>query len=122
MYPGAGQLVSGFPKKHEERGVFVNLAATPNGFADNGEVARYGGGADLIPDRDFQDVIGSPFADLIVGSDEANLIDAGGGTDVVRGRAGADTIYGGPDQDYLDGGAEGGGRRGRPRRRRRRWG
>lgn len=104
FHPGS-PLVTGFPEKHGGRGVYVNLS-TANPFADNGEVARFGGGIDEIPKGDFQDVIGSPFADLIIGSDGANIIDGGAGTDIVRGRAGADTVYGGPDQDYLDGGIE----------------
>jgi tripartite motif-containing protein 71 len=106
IYPGAPLLVPGFPKKHGERGVFVNLTGE-HFLADDGEAARYGGGTDKFLDHNFQDVIGSPFADLIIGSDEANVIDAGAGTDIVRGSGGTDTIYGGPDQDYLSGGSEG---------------
>jgi Ca2+-binding RTX toxin-like protein/DNA-binding beta-propeller fold protein YncE len=106
LAPGSGPLtktVPGFPAKHEERGVYVNLhSGTPIG--DDGEIARYGGGADEIRADNFQNVIGTPFADLIVGSDEINEIVAGAGTDIVRGSAGNDKIFGGADQDYLDGG------------------
>jgi Ca2+-binding RTX toxin-like protein len=101
--PSSPPSVAEFPKKHGQRGVYVDLENGPR-FADNGEAARYGGGADKIRDNTFRDVIGTPFADIIVGSDKANVIDAGGGTDIVRGEGGADTIYGGPNQDYLDGG------------------
>jgi DNA-binding beta-propeller fold protein YncE/Ca2+-binding RTX toxin-like protein len=98
-------FVSGFPKKHEERGVYVNLnAGSPIG--DNGEAARFGGGFDRIIAGSFQNVIGTAFADLIVGSDGANVIDAGGGTDIVRSGAGDDRILGGDDQDFLDGGSD----------------
>jgi Ca2+-binding RTX toxin-like protein/streptogramin lyase len=95
-------LVAGFPEKHGERGVYVNLAG-PERFGDDGEAARFGGGADKI-DGNFQDVIGTPFDDLIVGSNEGNVIDGGAGEDIVRGGGGTDQIYGGPGQDYLDGG------------------
>jgi Ca2+-binding RTX toxin-like protein/DNA-binding beta-propeller fold protein YncE len=111
LYPGSNpgvSLVTGFPGKHGERGVYVNLAGGAR-FANNGEIARFGGGTDMIMDDGFQDVIGTPFADLIVGSEEANVIDAGAGTDIVRTGGGADEVHGGPDQDYLDGGAEEGG-------------
>jgi Ca2+-binding RTX toxin-like protein/streptogramin lyase len=95
-------LVGNFPAKHGERGVYVNLAEAPF-FADNGETARFGGGADKILDN-FQDVIGTPFADVIIGSSGPNVIDAGAGTDIVRSGGGGDHVYGGPDADYLAGG------------------
>jgi Ca2+-binding RTX toxin-like protein len=106
LYPGSGALVdtpTGFPGKHEARGVYVNLSIEEP-IADNGEVARFGGGEDEIRGHNFQNVIGTAFADLIVGSDGPNEIDAGPGTDVVRGSDGADTIFGGADQDHLSGG------------------
>ena len=97
-------LVPGFPEKHGERGVYVNLSGSPAKVADNSAVARFGGGSDEVEHGEFENVIGTPFADLIVGSAEANLIDAGPGTDIVRGGGGNDQIYGGADSDYLDGG------------------
>ena len=99
-------LVSGFPGKHGERGVYVNLTLAPNRISNNGGVARYGGGTDVLQKdtaSEFQNVIGSPFADLIVGSADANVIDAGAGTDIVRAGPGADQVYGGADSDYLNG-------------------
>ncbi len=105
LFPGSGSQVdlpSGFPKKHGQRGVYVNLGAGKP-IADNGEVARFGGGEDEIKGNGFQNVIGTAFADLIVGSGDPNEIDAGPGTDVVRGGGDDDTIYGGSDQDHLDG-------------------
>jgi Ca2+-binding RTX toxin-like protein len=102
----ATDLVEGFPGKTGERGVYVNLSGSPARIANNGAVARWGGGSDIIQADEFQNVIGTPFADLIVGSSAANVIDAGAGTDIVRGGGGNDEIYGGADSDYLDGGAE----------------
>jgi Ca2+-binding RTX toxin-like protein len=99
-------LVSGFPGKDGERGVYVNLSNDPGSISDNGDVARYGGGSDKIQVGTFDKVIGSPFADLIVGSGDADVIDAGAGTDIVRSGGGADTIWGGADSDYLAGGEE----------------
>lgn len=102
----ATDLVEGFPGKGGERGVYVNLSGSPALIANNGATARWGGGSDKIHAGEFQNVIGTPFADLIVGSSAGNVIDAGAGTDIVRGAGGNDEIYGGADSDYLDGGAE----------------
>jgi Ca2+-binding RTX toxin-like protein len=98
---------SGFPadKDSEARGVNVHL----DGTACEGEFeacdsdARYGGGLDNLNVSGFENVIGSPFADVIVGSSGANQIDGGGGTDAIYGKGGNDTIYGGPDGDYITG-------------------
>lgn len=98
---------SGFPadSNGEERGVNVRL----DGTACEGEFeacdndARYGGGLDNISVTGFENVIGSPFADVIVGSNGANQIDGGGGTDAIYGKGGNDAIYGGPDGDYITG-------------------
>ena len=82
-------LVKGFPAEHGERGVYVNLSGSPATIANDGAVARYGGGSDkIVEPKEFQNVIGTAFADLIVGSSEANVIDAGPGTDIVRGGGG----------------------------------
>lgn len=98
---------SGFPAdtNGEERGVNIHL----DGTACEGEFeacdndARYGGGLDNVNVSGFENVIGSPFADVIVGSSGGNQIDGGGGTDAIYGRGGNDAIYGGSDGDYLNG-------------------
>jgi Ca2+-binding RTX toxin-like protein len=98
--------VAGFPADSlsEERGVHVRL----NGEACEGEFeacnndARYGGGFDNIASG-FENVIGSPYADVIVGSSANNRIDGGGGADAIYGNNGDDAIYGGADGDYLNG-------------------
>jgi Ca2+-binding RTX toxin-like protein len=98
---------TGFPAdaNSEERGVNIHL----DGTACEGEFeacdndARYGGGLDNLNVSGFENVIGSPFADVIVGSNGANQIDGGGGTDAIYGKGGNDTIYGGTDGDYLNG-------------------
>jgi Ca2+-binding RTX toxin-like protein len=98
---------SGFPTdaNGEERGVNVHL----DGTACEGEFeacdndARYGGGLDNISVSGFENVIGSPFADVIVGSAGNNQIDGGGGTDAIYGKGGNDAIYGGSDGDFLSG-------------------
>jgi Ca2+-binding RTX toxin-like protein len=109
--PGFGGTVgiSGFPGEggSEERGVSVRLdgtAACGSEYAACDNNARYGGGNDVIAVSGFENIIGSPFADLIYGSSGANRIDGGGGTDVIYGQGGADQIYGGADGDYIDGG------------------
>ncbi len=97
-------VVPNFPKRGEERGVYVNLSDDPATIGDDSGVARFGGGSDKFTKAPgFQNVIGTPFADLIIGSSAANRIDAGAGTDIVRGGPGDDQIYGGAESDYLDG-------------------
>ncbi|HEY6729398.1 MAG TPA: calcium-binding protein [Solirubrobacterales bacterium] len=103
-----GSPMTGFPAEGGERGVFVRLDAVPcsgeGGYeACNGEAAT-GGGYDQINSWQFENVIGSPFADVIVGNASANRIDGGGGADVIYGSEGADVLVGGADGDYLDGG------------------
>jgi Ca2+-binding RTX toxin-like protein len=104
--------VEGFPVdlETEERGVYVRLDGSEacTGFQACDNSARFGGGNDTVEKNasgaGFEDVIGSPFADVIVGSAEANVIDGGGGADILRGEGGNDTIYGGAEGDYIDGG------------------
>lgn len=100
--------VTGFPGEggSEERGVYVRIDGTNacGEYAACDNNARYGGGNDVINVSGFENVIGSPFADVIYGSSSANRIDGGGGADVIYGQGGADTIYGGEDGDYIDGG------------------
>jgi Ca2+-binding RTX toxin-like protein len=101
---------SGFPSDNdsEERGVNIHLDGTQceGEFEACNNDARYGGGYDDVVVSGFENVIGSPFADVIVGSNGANQIDGGGGVDAIYGQGGNDAIYGGPDGDYIDGGAE----------------
>jgi Ca2+-binding RTX toxin-like protein len=100
--------ITGFPGEGggEERGVSLRLDGTPacGSYQACDNSARYGGGNDEISASGFENVIGSPFADLIYGSSAANRIDGGGGTDAIYGQGGADAIYGGADGDYIDGG------------------
>jgi Ca2+-binding RTX toxin-like protein len=112
--PGFGGVVSvpGFPgdEKGEERGVIVRLDGGSCGEfekslleACNNE-ARYGGGSDDVSASGFENVIGSPFADVIYGSNANNKIDGGGGADVLYGQGGNDNLYGGADGDLMKGG------------------
>jgi Ca2+-binding RTX toxin-like protein len=115
--PGFSGSVSpaGFPGEggSEERGVYVRLDSLPacesegSAYAACDNNARFGGGNDTIAAWAFENVIGSPFADVIYGSFSTNRIDGGGGTDAIYGLGGSDAIYGGADGDYIDGG-EGG--------------
>jgi Ca2+-binding RTX toxin-like protein len=98
---------TGFPAEgtNEERGVSVHLDGTAcTGYAACNNAARYGGGNDQIEAAAFENVIGTPFSDLIIASSAANRIDGGGGADVILGEGGDDTLYGGADGDYLEGG------------------
>lgn len=101
-------LYFGFPGTPDERGVYVDLAATDsNGqtiqIADNGS-NKNGGGSDEI--SEFENVIGSPYADYIEGNNSTNIIQGGGGPDAILGQGGNDTLYGGADSDHLDGGTQ----------------
>lgn len=114
--PGFGGSVSvaGFPGEGagEERGVFVRLDGGPlpcgsfegDPFEACNNEARYGGGGDEIDVSGFENVIGSPFADVIYGSSANNRIDGGGGADVLDGGDGNDSLYGGADGDLMKGG------------------
>lgn len=103
---------TGFPADSdgEERGVYVRLDGTgcSGEYEACNNEARYGGGYDNVgvdttSTHGFENVVGSPFADVIVGSNVANRIDGGGGTDEIYGKGGNDEIYGGADGDYMDG-------------------
>lgn len=97
----------GFPAdaNNEERGVSINLNGTGcPGFQACNNSAIFGGGNDKIEAGAFENVIGSPFADLIQGSDVANRIDGGGGADGILGYGGDDTLNGGAEGDYIEGG------------------
>jgi Ca2+-binding RTX toxin-like protein len=105
-YPGSVPSVEGFPieESGENRGVYVRLdgASTTCGSypaCNNG--AELGGGDDEIGVSEIENVIGSPFADIIVGSSGANKIFGGGGGDVILGDGGGDELYGGGDGDYI---------------------
>jgi hypothetical protein len=70
--------------------VTVPLAST--GPQDTG-----GGGTDTFERSDIEDLIGSPFADLLGGDEGANEIAGGDGEDTVVAGGGADTV------DLVDG-------------------
>jgi len=107
--------VEGFPEETsgEGRGVYVRLdGGTP---CVNGELVPYqacnnwadvGGGGDVIKVSEIENVIGSPFPDIIVGSPGPNKLYGGGGGDVIVGDGGEDSLYGGAEGDYMEGGKE----------------
>ncbi len=65
---------------------------------------HYAQGGDASGDfqTEFENVIGSAFADTLYGSSGANTLNAGLGNDVVAGGGGADLLIGGLDVDLLD--------------------
>lgn len=101
--PIAPSSVSGFPLTSDlsQRGVYVDLYES---YALNGK-PRDGGGTDLIAD-DFENVIGSPYADYIRGNNSTNKLFGGGGTDIILGLHGDDFIFGGGDSDHILAGDE----------------
>jgi Ca2+-binding RTX toxin-like protein len=64
-----------------------------------GEAA--GEGTDVI--AGVEDVLGSPFADVIVGNSGRNRLDGGAGGDLIRARGGNDVVLGGKGADRLYG-------------------
>jgi Ca2+-binding RTX toxin-like protein len=95
---------SGFPGAADERGVYLNLAATPDENGDNSG-APNGGGVDSVTGSDFERIIGSPFADYIVGSKPGQEIFGGGGADVLIAGGSGTSLDGGADGDDCVGGA-----------------
>ncbi len=65
-------------------------------------VARGGAGSDTL--AGFENVIGSPFGDILVGDDGINTIRAHDGNDLVLGLGGFDVLEGGPGNDLVGGG------------------
>lgn len=62
-------------------------------------------GIDIL--RDFENVLGSNFADDVRGTDAANRLEGYAGNDVLRGGKGSDTILGGSENDTILGGQGG---------------
>ena len=54
--------------------------------------------------RQFENVVGSAFADILKGDNAANVLSGGAGNDQLVGRGGNDTLNGGPGSDSCDGG------------------
>ena len=84
-----------------DRRVTVNLDA-----ADGTPGVGVGGGhaaGDSI--RDFENIIGSAYSDILTGDQMDNMLTGGAGNDDLTGGDGDDTLIGGAGVDDLDGGA-----------------
>jgi Ca2+-binding RTX toxin-like protein len=86
--------------------VSVDLTAgTGREFAPDG-----GSGTSTLVSTDtlsnFENVIGSPFADTLLGSSAGNVFDGGDGNDSIEGVSGANTLSGGDGLDTLNGGSD----------------
>jgi hypothetical protein len=80
--------------------VTVDYSKAPSGETIDLTAATATGGDGSGTLHNIANVIGSPFADVVIGNAEANNIDPGAGNDTVAALAGADTIGvrdGGPD-------------------------
>jgi Ca2+-binding RTX toxin-like protein len=53
-------------------------------------------------DGQFENIVGSPFDDVLTGNSAANTIDGGAGDDRIIGGGGSDTLIGGDGSDTLD--------------------
>ncbi|MFO0804034.1 MAG: LamG-like jellyroll fold domain-containing protein [Gemmataceae bacterium] len=79
-------------------GIAVDLSV-PSGQSQTLDAA----GSRLVMEGDFENVLGSGYADTIIGNASANKLLGGGGRDVIRGGAGNDYVQGGFTQVvYLD--------------------
>jgi Ca2+-binding RTX toxin-like protein len=90
-----------------ERGVFLDLGASPEDLNGDNGIAALGGGVDEVAGAGFEAVIGTPFSDYIVGTAAGQAIYGGGGPDAILGKGGGDTLDGGAGADYVDGGSTG---------------
>jgi Ca2+-binding RTX toxin-like protein len=79
---------------HDPAGVTVDLSS---GTATNGY-----GGTDTL--SNFQNVIGSAYADTITGDSNDNVLSGGAGNDTLSGGGGNDILIGGAGNDSMDGG------------------
>lgn len=88
-----GEGIDTVSYRRDPAGVTVNLSTrqATDGF----------GGIDQV--KNFENIVGSNYADTITGNDETNIITAGGGADIVKGGAGDDKLYGDAGNDFLYG-------------------
>lgn len=91
-------------------GVVLDMS-TSNGETILGNTGWYsttindGGSTRVAVVRNFENVQGSAFADVITGNSGTNLLWGGGGGDTLSGQSGNDTLYGDAGNDTLDGGS-----------------
>ena len=110
--PGEDNLLDGGPGTDE-----VTYAANPTGVtADLVAGTATGGSTDTL--AGIEDLVGTPFADVLRGDGGANRLDGLGGKDTLVGKGGKDTLLGKGGPDTLKGGggrdlAKGGGGRDR---------
>jgi len=91
-------------------GNWITYASTPAGVGGIGVTLNIGNnsvsGAGTHAEGDvianFDNIIGSGFADSLTGNSGANTIYGGGGVDTIRGGNGADSMVGGGEGDWLD--------------------
>jgi Ca2+-binding RTX toxin-like protein len=74
------------------------LQISLDGVANDGPL---GAGAQNVG-TDFENLIGSPYTDVLVGDAAANRLDGGAGDDVLDGGAGSDELDGGDGYDFAD--------------------
>jgi Ca2+-binding RTX toxin-like protein len=84
-------------------GDIVSYASATRGgvIVDLGAGTAKGDGHDAL--SGFEDVVGSPQADMIVGDGSANRLDGGVGNDSLASGGGGGTAFGGPGSDACDG-------------------
>jgi Ca2+-binding RTX toxin-like protein len=87
--PGTGDLASFATAVPEKSGLGVDASLLTGRASGDGHDRLFG----------FEDLEGSPFADVLQGDRRANVIDAGAGDDHVLGGGGADTANGAQGSD-----------------------
>ena len=104
---GAGDdlVLPGLGSNHSDGGTGINTvsyidstsAVTAN--LATGSVTRSGFAADTA--TNFQNVVGTPYDDVLYGTSGSNNIQGGAGNDQIYGRGGNDVIDGGPGTDTI---------------------
>jgi Ca2+-binding RTX toxin-like protein len=85
----------------------ITLAMNVYGAVNDPSVGlqALGGGRDLALYGGFENVIGTPGADLLIGNESDNKLVGNGGNDTLEGGAGDDTLVAGAGNDILQGDA-----------------
>lgn len=84
-------------------GAVAGVQATLGSTAGDAGTVTGGSGTDTI--YNFENLIGSDYADTIIGNASANRLEGGAGDDILDGGGGNDALLGGEGNDTHDGGA-----------------
>jgi len=95
---GGRDIISGGRGTHDT----VSFASASAGVHVRVALFAAGQGPEFL--SGIEDVVGSPFADVIRGDSVPNAVQGGGGSDTIHGGDGNDVARGGPGRDMIGGG------------------